>query len=153
VLLAAGCLTLLTLTLMPSGGQERMPTASAIVFADQPGPSDQQLLRRAAVAARHPVPPPPPPPPPSIQQIITGAFAPLGESAVGWALQIAFCESTDNPNAVNTDSNAQGLFQFLPSTWVGTPYASQSPFDPTANAAAAAWLLQTYGPSQWECQA
>jgi len=150
VLLTAGGLTLLTLALLPIGPQPRVPTASAIVFADQPGPSDQQLLRRAAVAARHPVPPPAPP---TVQQLIADAFAPLGGSAIDWALQIAFCESTNNPNAVNIDSNAEGLFQFLPSTWAGTPYASQSPFDPTANARAAAWLLQTYGPSQWECQA
>ena len=26
-------------------------------------------------------------------------------------------------------------------------------FDPSANAQAAAWLYQTYGPTQWECQA
>lgn len=108
------------------------------------------MLRREAAAAAHPAPPPPAP---SLQQIITDAFSPLGGAAVGWALQIAYCESTDNPGAVNASSDAEGLFQFLPSTWAGTPYASASPFDPVANARAAAWLLQTYGPSQWECRA
>ena len=151
MVLAAGCFALLNFALMPAGAPDWIPTVSAIVFADQPSPIDQQLLQHELAEDQHPAPPPAPPP--SIQQIITDAFSPLGGSAVGWALQIAHCESTNNPNAVNTDSNAQGLFQFLPSTWAGTPYASQSPFDPTANAKAAAWLLQTYGPSQWQCQA
>jgi len=91
--------------------------------------------------------------PPSIQDIIKEAFQPLGDQSVDWAEKIAFCESTYDPNAVNASSGAQGLFQFLPSTWQGTPFASASPFDPSANAQAAAWLLQTYGSSQWECQA
>jgi hypothetical protein len=90
---------------------------------------------------------------PSVQDIIREAFQPLGDGYVDWAERIAFCESTYNPNAVNAASGAKGLFQFLPSTWQGTPFASASPFDPRANAQAAAWLLQTYGPSQWECQA
>jgi soluble lytic murein transglycosylase-like protein len=109
---------------------------------------------RADQAASAPPPAPPAPPqPPSIQDVIRSAFQPLGDPAVNWAEQIAFCESTYNPQAVNSDSGAEGLFQFLPSTWVGTPFAAQSPFDPVANAKAAAWLLQTYGPNQWECQA
>ena len=91
--------------------------------------------------------------PPSVQDIIRGAFAPLGDGAVDWAEQIAYCESKYDPQAVNQDSDAAGLFQFLPTTWAGTPFASSSPFDPVANAHAAAWLLQTYGASQWECQA
>jgi len=91
--------------------------------------------------------------PQSIQDIIRDAFRPLGDQYVDWAEKIAFCESTYDPNAVNPYSGAQGLFQFLPTTWQGTPFASASPFDPRANAQAAAWLLQAYGPSQWECQA
>jgi len=163
VLLLAGALTLATLALLPPGAVRNLPatsiSASAIVFDDEPGPSDHELLARsaadqrrslaaaqvqAAQAQAHP---------PSIHDIIAEAFAPLGDAAVGWALQIAYCESTYNPSAVNTDSNAEGLFQFLPSTWAGTPFAAQSPFDPVANAHAAAWLLATYGPGQWECQA
>lgn len=95
----------------------------------------------------------PPPAPLSIPDVIAGAFAPLGPGAVAWGQRIARCESSYNANAVNSASNAQGLFQFLPSTWAGTPYAAQSPFDPVANANAAAWLFKTYGPSQWECRA
>jgi len=102
----------------------------------------------AAIAARsnHPAPPP------EIAKDITDAFNPLGPAAVQWAMNVAWCESRYHPNSVNTDSGASGLFQFLPSTWGGTPYASQSPFDPRANAFAAAWLYSHYGPGRWVCQ-
>ena len=102
----------------------------------------------AVIAARsnHPAPPP------AIAQDITDAFSPLGAAAVQWAMNVAWCESRYHPNSVNTSSGAAGLFQFLPSTWSGTPYASQSPFDPRANAFAAAWLYSHYGPGRWVCQ-
>ncbi len=102
----------------------------------------------AAIAARsnHP------PPPPDIAKDITDAFSPLGPAAVQWAMNVAWCESRYHPNSVNTDSGASGLFQFLPSTWSGTPYASYSPFDPRINALAAAWLYNRYGPGRWVCQ-
>ena len=102
----------------------------------------------AAIAARsnHPGPPA------DIAKDITDAFSPLGPAAVHWAMNVAYCESRYHPNSVNTDSGASGLFQFLPSTWSGTPYASQSPFDPRANAFAAAWLYSHYGPGRWVCQ-
>jgi hypothetical protein len=102
----------------------------------------------AAISARsnHPGPPP------DIAKDITDAFSPLGPAAVQWAMNVAYCESRYHPNSVNTDSGASGLFQFLPSTWSGTPYASQSPFDPRANAFAAAWLYSHYGPGRWVCQ-
>jgi hypothetical protein len=93
-----------------------------------------------------------PPPPAYIAKIIYDAFSPLGARAVQWAMNVAYCESRYHPNSVNTDSGASGLFQFLPSTWSGTPWASQSPFDPTANAQAAAWLYSHYGPGRWVCQ-
>jgi soluble lytic murein transglycosylase-like protein len=67
-------------------------------------------------------------------------------------MNVAYCESRYHPNSVNTSSGASGLFQFLPSTWGGTPWASQSPFDPAANAMAAAWLYSHYGPGRWVCQ-
>lgn len=102
----------------------------------------------AAIAARsnHP------PPPPDIAKYITDAFSPLGPAAVQWAINVAWCESRYHPNSVNSDSGASGLFQFLPSTWSGTPYASYSPFDPRINALAAAWLYSRYGPGRWVCQ-
>jgi soluble lytic murein transglycosylase-like protein len=67
-------------------------------------------------------------------------------------MNVAYCESRYHPNSVNSSSGASGLFQFLPSTWSGTPWASQSPFDPAANAMAAAWLYSHYGPGRWVCQ-
>jgi len=93
-----------------------------------------------------------PPPPPDIAKIITDAFSPLGQAAVVWAMRIAYCESRYHPNSVNSSSGASGLFQFLPSTWSGTPWANQSPFDPVANAQAAAWLYNRYGPGRWACK-
>ncbi len=92
------------------------------------------------------------PPPPEIAKIINDAFGPLGPAAVQWAINVAYCESRYHPNSVNSQSGASGLFQFLPSTWGGTPWASQSPFDPVANAQAAAWLYSRYGPGRWTCQ-
>jgi len=87
----------------------------------------------------------------AIQQIILDAFAPLGAAAQSWALRVAKCESNYNPYAVNRSSGASGLFQFLPSTWAASPYHASSPFDPTANAKAAAWLYQRSGAGQWVC--
>lgn len=87
----------------------------------------------------------------TIQQIIQQAFAPLGSGAVTWAERVAMCESGDNPNAVNRSSGAAGLFQIMPSTWAGTPYASQSEFDAVANARAAAWIYGRRGGSAWTC--
>ena len=92
------------------------------------------------------------PPPPYIAKIINDAFSPLGPAAVQWAINVAYCESRYHPNSVNSESGASGLFQFMPSTWSGTPWASQSPFDPVANAQAAAWLYSHYGPGRWTCQ-
>ena len=92
------------------------------------------------------------PPPAYIAKIINDAFGPLGPAAVQWAINVAYCESRYHPNSVNSDSGASGLFQFMPSTWSGTPWAGQSPFDPVANAQAAAWLYSRYGPGRWTCQ-
>jgi hypothetical protein len=93
-----------------------------------------------------------PPPPADIGKIIIDAFSPLGQDAVTWALRVAYCESRYHPNSVNSDSGATGLFQFMASTWSGTPWANQSRLDPVANAQAAAWLYATYGPGRWTCQ-
>jgi hypothetical protein len=71
-----------------------------------------------------------------------------------WAWRVAWCESRYDPLAYNRRSGAAGLYQFLPSTWRATPQgrAGLSPFDPYANAAAAAWLYRTAGPGQWSCR-
>jgi transglycosylase-like protein with SLT domain len=120
-----------------------------------------KLVAQAAASIRTSAPPPSAPAPApgivggsasAIQQIILDAFAPLGSAVQQWALRVAKCESNYNPYAVNRSSGASGLFQFLAPTWAGTPQRAQSVFDPVANAQAAAWLYQRYGPSQWSCK-
>ena len=70
-------------------------------------------------------------------------------------LRIAWCESRWDPLA-RGPAGLSGLFQFAPITWswvteaVGYPGAS--PFDPRANAEAAAWLYRTEGPKHWGCK-
>jgi soluble lytic murein transglycosylase-like protein len=130
---------------------EHGPGVASILTPAPPEPEPTDYLSRAmivrqahAAAAAQP---------PSLQDLIRNAFQPLGPDAVDWAEKIAWCESKYDPNAVNPASDAQGLFQFLPSTWAGTPFAGASPFDPNLNAQAAAWLYQKYGPTQWECVA
>lgn len=118
---------------------------------------DGVVLAAAVVPAPPPAAPSRPTAPPApvrysgtIQQIIQQAFAPLGATAVTWAERVARCESGDNPSARNPDG-ASGLFQIMPGTWAGTPYASQSPFDAVANARAAAWIYARRGGSAWSC--
>lgn len=67
-------------------------------------------------------------------------------------LRVARCESVLDPNAVNSASNASGLFQFLPSTWASTPYADQNIFDPVASANAAGWMWEVGRRNEWVCQ-
>ncbi len=88
----------------------------------------------------------------SVQQIIVNAFSPLGAAAVNWGLTVAKCESGYNPNAQNP-SGASGLFQFMPSTFAGTPEgkAGQSIWDPAASAAAAAWMYSQGRQAEWQC--
>jgi hypothetical protein len=106
----------------------------------------QAVAARIAALSNHA------PPPPYIAKIINDAFSPLGDRALQWAVNVAYCESRYHPTSVNSSSGASGLFQFLPSTWAFTPWHAQSPFDPVANANAAAWLYKRDGPSQWQCQ-
>jgi hypothetical protein len=112
----------------------------------------ERIAKAQAEAARYAALSNHPPPPDWIGKIIYDAFSPLGARAVQWAINVAYCESRYHPNSVNTDSGASGLFQFMPGTWGGTPWAAQSPFDPVANAQAAAWLYSHYGPGRWTCQ-
>ena len=64
---------------------------------------------------------------------------------VGEALSVMRCESNGDPLATNPYSGAAGLFQFMPGTfrWAseGAGYGGASVYDPTANVAAAAWLV------------
>ncbi len=80
------------------------------------------------------------------------------------ALRVMHCESRGNPDARHPASDASGLFQFLAGTWAfaspraGFPGASR--FDPEANVASAAWLVEysirtnhRWGPwGRWTCR-
>ncbi|MBT8240278.1 MAG: hypothetical protein KJN63_03535, partial [Acidimicrobiia bacterium] len=50
------------------------------------------------------------------------------------------------PTALNPTSDAAGLFQFLPGTWLiaskGAGFEGADPYEPEANVASAAWLVQ-----------
>jgi hypothetical protein len=90
-----------------------------------------------------------------VGNIIQDVFGPDAPTA----MRIAWCESSYNPNAINSiaigDSYAEGLFQILvPSTWNTTSQAGNSPFDARANAIAAHEIFIRDGHSwrEWACQ-
>src|SRR6202011_587051 len=93
---------------------------------------------RQAPAAGFILPPPAAnqPAPAQIEQAITSAFTALGPAGVAWGFRSAWCESRYDPLAVNKtpvgNEHAEGLFQFLPSTFAGTPqgHVGQSIWDP-----------------------
>ena len=62
------------------------------------------------------------------------------------ALEVMWCESRGNPKATHPLSDAAGLFQFMEQTWgFVSPRAGwegASRYDPEANIASAAWLLE-----------
>jgi Ca2+-binding RTX toxin-like protein len=80
------------------------------------------------------------------------------------ALKIIDCESRGEPFALNPNSEAAGLFQFLPSTWkkrsAKTEFAGETPYHPRANVAAARvtydawvdWLGSNHGWDAWNCK-
>jgi Transglycosylase SLT domain len=86
----------------------------------------------------------------SVQGLIQSAFG----AYAGQALRVAACESGYNPNAVNASSGATGVFQFLYSTWLGTPYAKYSRTNAWANVNAAHYVFARDGNSwrEWTCQ-
>jgi peptidoglycan hydrolase CwlO-like protein len=61
------------------------------------------------------------------------------------ALEVMWCESRGNPKATHPLSDAAGLFQFMEGTWEWVApqagYGGASRYDPEANIAGAAWLL------------
>ena len=67
-------------------------------------------------------------------------------------VRVARCESGLNPNAVDPAGLYFGLFQFVPSTFAGTPYGGYDIFDPWANANAAAWMWSEGRRNEWVCQ-
>jgi hypothetical protein len=79
------------------------------------------------------------------------------EDRIDWALRIIECESHGDPLAKNPTSTASGLFQHLASLWderaIAAGWEDADVFDPFANIAVAAWLLDTGGPGHWVCKA
>jgi hypothetical protein len=67
-------------------------------------------------------------------------------------LRVARCESGLNPSAVGGGGAYHGLFQFVPSTFAGTPYGQYDIYDPWANANAAGWMWAEGQKSSWVCQ-
>jgi len=64
---------------------------------------------------------------------------------------ISWQESRDTPSATNPRTGAAGLFQFLRSTWAGTPQgrAGRSPYDPGAAREAARWMVGQGRIGEW----
>lgn len=83
-----------------------------------------------------------------IQAYIIEVF---GESA-DWALRVAFCESTFNPNVSN--GVYSGLFQFHPSTFKSTPIgqAGYSIWDWKAQVRATHWMYEQGRKDEWGCK-
>jgi hypothetical protein len=67
-------------------------------------------------------------------------------------LRVARCESSLNPHAVGGGGAYHGLFQFIPSTFAGTPYGQYDIYDAWANANAAGWMWSQGKKSDWVCQ-
>lgn len=95
---------------------------------------------------------------PGQQTVINEIVAVFGPYAQG-ALAVSKCESGYDPNAWNSypilNSHASGVFQILyPSTWNTTSYASQSPFNASANIHAAYQIFSRDGYSwrEWQCK-
>ncbi len=69
-------------------------------------------------------------------------------------LRVARCESNLNPRAVNSSSGASGLFQFMPSTFAGTPNGKRGEniFNAYSSADAAGWMWANGMRNHWACQ-
>jgi hypothetical protein len=86
-----------------------------------------------------------------IIEIIYEAASNHGQSGEDM-LRVARCESGLDPHAIGGGGAYHGLFQFVPSTFAGTPYGDHDIYDPWANANAAGWLWAEGQKSSWVCQ-
>jgi Transglycosylase SLT domain len=144
-----------------SGGQDRKAAVAAFLGGGQAGDSGATAVLDLVARSRFEDQAGPPGgagAPGDVKKIIMDAFAPLGATAQGWGMKIAACESSYNPKAYNptpvsNGEHAEGLFQFIPSTFAGTPQgrAGMSIWDPVANAQAAAWMYGQGRQGEWEC--
>ena len=85
----------------------------------------------------------------TVTEAINLACAVYGNCSTLW--RKARCESHLFAGAHNP-SGASGLFQFLPSTWRGTPFGAFSIWSPYANAMAAGWMHARGRGGEWVCQ-
>lgn len=98
----------------------------------------------------------PVPQPETLGQLVTRYFYPTDHA---WALQVAFCESSAQPNDTNStahhhSSGASGWFQHLPKYWeertTKADIQGADIMDPESNVRVAAWLLYDGGgKSHW----
>lgn len=94
---------------------------------------------------------------PAEWSIVIGRHFPL--ELHNMAMSIVSCESNFDPTADNPTSTARGGWQFLLGTWEWVQADSglelddypAGPDDPEQATAAARWLQQTAGWSQWSC--
>ena len=94
-----------------------------------------------------------------VEQIIVDAANKHGIDPK-YALDIARCESSLNPNAVNynyyENGNPSGLFQHISGYWPARAakygYAGASVFDATANANVTMAMWRDGGMGLWECK-
>lgn len=96
----------------------------------------------------------------NIEQIIIEAANRYGIDP-GYAIQIAVCESTLNPNAVNYNyaeiagHHPSGLYQHLTNYWPARAakygYEGASVFDPVANANVTMAMWRDGSKGLWEC--
>lgn len=71
------------------------------------------------------------------------------EEDVNRAIRVAWCESRFDPDAVDLNTGATGLFKHLPRYWeeraASAGFAGAEPTDPEASVAAAAWAVYEGG--------
>lgn len=77
--------------------------------------------------------------------------APLNRAVENRLDCISWFESRHTPSATNPSSKAAGQYQFLWSTWNGTPQgrAGLSPYDPVAAREAARWMIAQGRVREW----
>jgi hypothetical protein len=85
----------------------------------------------------------------SVREAVDLACSVYGSCSTLWRRMN--CESGGYRFAHNP-SGASGLFQFLPSTWAGTPFGGFSIYSPYANALAAGWMEAHGRGSEWVCR-
>jgi hypothetical protein len=111
----------------------------------------EEVMASEVEEAEEVVEPTPTPKPKTVEDIIKLEWG--TDASIG--LKIAFCESTNRPEAKNTNSSATGLFQFINSTWIETRNRMKLDpslnlrLDPTENAKTAYFLYQLKGTQPW----